>query len=128
LPDTSPSAVKTGSVQVKYADGTERTLPIHGLSELKLFVLMDELGFKHISELTCDEMTVQKIRFMLRAVAEALTFEKTQDVWTLDRIQQAFADVEQIAKAFTLCIEFSNLRRAPADFKPQPKGRSGTYV
>ena len=120
--------MKTGSVQVKYADGTERTLPIHGLSELKLFVLMDELGFKHISELTCDEMTVQKIRFMLRAVAEALTFEKTQDVWTLDRIQQAFADVEQIAKAFTLCIEFSNLRRAPADFKPQPKGRSGTYV
>ena len=120
--------MKTGSVQVKFADGNECTLPIHGLSELKLLVLMDECGIKNLSELTCEEVTIQKMRLMLRIAAEALTFEKMQDVWTLDRIQRTFADVEQIAKAFSLCIELSDLRRAPADFKPPPKGRNRNYV
>jgi len=34
LPDKSLGGVKTGSVQVKFADGIERTLPVHGITQL----------------------------------------------------------------------------------------------
>jgi hypothetical protein len=46
---TSP--VKTGSVQVKFAGGSERTLPIHGITQLQLIRLADELGIKSFEEL-----------------------------------------------------------------------------
>jgi hypothetical protein len=129
LPDTSPNAVKTGSVQVKYADGSERTLPIHGITQLQFLRLLDEVGVKSFDALKAAEPTLEMIRVMTRAVALALTFEKTQDLWNLERIEKSFADMEQICKAFLKCLELSPLPRALKDEgrKGRPVPRQGPY-
>jgi hypothetical protein len=107
-----PSAVKIGSVQVKFADGTERTLPIHGITQLQFIRLLDEVGVKSFDVLKGAEPTLEMIRVMTRGVALALTFEKMQDIWNLERIEKSFADMEQICKAWLKCLELSPLPRA----------------
>jgi len=113
LPDKLPSAVKTGSVQVKFTDGNERTLPIHGITQLQMIRLLDELDIKSFDALKAKEPTLEMIRFMTRAVAEALTFQKTQDIWNLERIEKSLADMEQVCKAFLKCLELSPLPQVP---------------
>jgi hypothetical protein len=105
--------VKTGSVQVKYADGTEHTLPFHGITQLQLLRLADELGFKNFQDLIGPEPNLAKVRLMTRTAAEALTFKKTQDIWTLERIEQSFADLDQVVKVFLACINLPSLPKAP---------------
>lgn len=105
--------MKTGSVQVKYADGSERTLPIHGITQLQLVRLLDEVGVKSFDALTAAEPTLEMIRVMTRTVALALTFEKTRDVWSLERIEKSFADMEQVCNAFLKCLELSSIPKAP---------------
>jgi hypothetical protein len=112
-PDKLLSSVRTGDVQVKFADGTEHTLPIHGITQLQMIRLLDELGIKSFDELKSAEPTLQMVRFMTRAAAHALTFEKTQDIWNLERIKQSFADMEQISKVFLACVSLSALPKAP---------------
>ena len=113
MPNQSPNAVKTGSVQVKYADGSEHTLPIHGITELELVCLADEIGLKDLSELLSSEATMAKIRLMIRAAAAALTFEKIGEIWTSERIGKTFADADQIGKIFLACLTLSSLRQPP---------------
>ena len=103
----SPSSVRTGSVQVKFTDGTEHTLPIHGITQLEIICLADEIGVKDLSEFVGAEVTVAKIRFMLRGAAAALTFEKIGEIWTPERIGKTLADVDQVGKVFLKCLEFS---------------------
>jgi len=105
--------MKTGSVQVKYADGTERTLPVHGITQLELVCLADEIGLKDLSELLTSEVTLAKIRLMIRAAAAALTFEKTKEIWTSERIGKTFADADQIGKIFLACLALSSLPQPP---------------
>ncbi len=112
LPDASPSVVKTGSVQAKFADGNERTLPIHGITQLQLLRLLDEVGVKSFDALKATEPTLEMIRVMTRAAALALTFEKTQDLWNLERIEESFADMEQICNVFMKCLELSTFPQA----------------
>jgi hypothetical protein len=112
LPDERPSAVKTGSIQVKFADGNERTLPIHGITQLQLIRLLDELDIKSFDALKAEEPTLEMIRFMTHAVAKALTFEKTQDIWNLERIEKSFTDMEDVAKVFLKCLALSPLPQA----------------
>jgi hypothetical protein len=100
--------VKTGGVQVKYADGTEHTLPIHGITQLEIICLADEIGVKDLSEFVGSEVTVSKIRFMLRAAAAALTFEKIGEIWTPERIGKTLADVDQVGKVFLACLNLSS--------------------
>ena len=123
MPDQTSSAVKTGSVQVKYADGTEHTLPIHGITQLQLIRLADELGIKSLDELKATEPTLQMIRFMTHAAAQALTFEKIQDVWNLKRLEESFADMEQVCKVFLACV---NLSTFPRGSKPESQTRKQT--
>jgi hypothetical protein len=109
LPDGLPSGVKTGSIQVRFADGSERTLPIHGITQLHLLALLDEVGIKSFDVLKMKEPTLEMIRFITRVAAEALTFEKTQDIWNTERIQKTFEDMEQVSKIALRCYELSPL-------------------
>jgi hypothetical protein len=102
-----------GSVQVKYADGTEHTLPIHGITQLEVVCLADDIGVQNLSELLGSEVTVAKIRFMIRAAAAALTFEKIGEIWTSERIGKTLAGVEQVVKVFLSCISLSALPQGP---------------
>ena len=113
MPDLSPSVVKTGSVQVKFADGSERALPVHGITPLEVIWLVDELGVKNLSELLGSEATVAKIRFLIRAAAHALTFEKIGEIWTPERIGKTFADADQISKVFLACLNLSSFPQPP---------------
>jgi hypothetical protein len=106
------SAAKIGSVQVKFADGSEHTLPLHGITQLQLICLAEELGIKNFDELKAKEPTLAMIRFMTHAAAQALTFEKTQDIWNLERIAKSFADIEQVCKIFLACVSLSTLPQA----------------
>jgi hypothetical protein len=94
--DKLPSGVRTGGVQVKLADGSERTLPIHGITQLQFIRLLDEVGVKSFDALKAAKPTLEMIRVITRAVALALTFEETQDIWNLERIEESFADMEQV--------------------------------
>jgi hypothetical protein len=105
--------LKTGSVQVKFADGSERTLPIHGITQLQFVQVLDEVGVKSFDALKAAEPTLEMIRTMTRVVALALTFEKPQDTWNVERITKSFADMEQICKAFLKCLALSPLPQAP---------------
>jgi secreted Zn-dependent insulinase-like peptidase len=112
--DKLPNAVKIGSVQVKYADGTEHTLPIHGIGLLQFLSLCDELGVKNFDELVGVVPTLQTIRFMTRAAAQALTFDKIQDVWNVERITESLQDLEQICKVWVACVSLSMLPQPPS--------------
>jgi hypothetical protein len=105
--------LKTGSVQVKFADGSERTLPIHGITQLQFVQVLDEVGVKSFDALKSAEPTLEMIRTMTRVVALALTFEKPQDAWSVERITSSFADMEQVCKAFLKCLALSPLPQAP---------------
>jgi len=126
LPDKLSSAVKTGSVTVTFADGAEHTLPIHGITQLQFVRLLDEVGVKSFDALKGTEPTLEMIRVMTRAAALALTFEKIQDVWNLERIEKSFADMEQICKIWLVCISLSNLPHAPSTTSAEKKTRKMT--
>jgi hypothetical protein len=104
-------AIKTGSVQVRFADGSEHTLPVHGLSQVEFLVLIDELGFSDFQELMNSEATLQKIRMVNRVVVRALTFAG-KDVWDLDRVQKSFADVNELVKVFLACMSLTKPQQA----------------
>ena len=112
MPDKLPSAVKIGTVQVKFVDGSERTLAVHGINQLEILGLIEKLGIKDWSELQGPEPTLQKMSFITHAAARALTFEKTRDIWNLERIEKSFTDMEDVAKAFLKCLELSPLPQA----------------
>ncbi len=59
-----PTPGKTGSVRIRLVDGSERTLPIHGLSQLQMFGILDELGVKKWSELT--DSSLQSMRVAMK--------------------------------------------------------------
>ena len=114
-PGKLPSSVRTGGVQVKFVDGSEHTLPIHGITLLQLVRLTDELGIKNFEELKATEPTLQMIHFMTHLAAQALTFEKTQDIWSLERIEKSFEDIDQVCKVFLKCLELSPVPKAKTE-------------
>jgi hypothetical protein len=122
LPNT-----RTGSVRVCFTDGKERTLPIHGLGQLHLFNILDEIGVKDWSELTGNPISLQAIRAMFKVTALALSFPG-QEAWTVGKIQNTFADSEQLVKVFTASMALSNLPQVSHSIKPV-KGREtpGAY-
>ena len=109
--DASPSAVKTGSVQVKFADGSERMLQVHGISPMQFLGFMDELGINDPAQLTnplaTPANTLQALRMVQRVAAEALSFK--DDQWTVKRLQESFVDLDQVMKIFNLCANLSAL-------------------
>lgn len=111
MSDNLSNAVKTGSVQVKYVDGTEHTLPLHGITQLQFLRVLDEIGVKNFEELTGPE-SIQLIRFITRTAALALSFEKNGDNWTVERITQSFADMEQISNIAMKCLTLSTFTQA----------------
>jgi hypothetical protein len=72
--------------------------------------LVDETGIKDWSELT--QSTLATTRFMIKTVAEALSFED-QENWTVDRVERAFSDIVEIAKIFNICVSLSALPKVP---------------
>jgi hypothetical protein len=105
--------IRTGSVQVKYVDGTEHTLAVHSITQLELVRLAGEIGVKDLADLLGTEVTVVKMRFVIQAAAHALTFDKIGEIWTLERIEKSFADMEQINKVFLACLGLSSFPQPP---------------
>jgi len=121
------SVGKTDRVTVRFATGQDTTLPIHGLRQPQTLQIMDELDVKDFSELTGPQLTLQKIRFMTKVSAIALTFPG-QENWSVERINDTFADLQQIAKIFTKALELSDLTGSGAS-KPsiQVQKHGATY-
>jgi hypothetical protein len=117
------SLARTGSVRVRFADGKECTLTVHGIGQLQFLGALDEIGVKSWSELTGTSPSLQSIRLMFNLAAVALSFPG-QESWTVEKIQNSFADAEQAAKVFNKCLELSNFAR-PNGSKSQP--RPGAY-
>jgi len=119
---------KTGSIQVRFADGREHTLAIRGIRQLDIFAVLDQLDVKSYAELTNPESSLQAFRAMIRIVATALSFPNQQEIWTAERIQQTFADPNEIMWAFNKCIELSDLPKAPGGITPTKSvQKSGAY-
>jgi hypothetical protein len=110
---TTPNSIRTGSVSVRYVDGSEHTLPVHGITQLQVMCLADEIGVKDLSELTIPGVTVTMIRYLIRAAAAALTFEKIGEIWTPERIGKTLADSDQVGKVFLACLGLSSLPQPP---------------
>ena len=125
----TPSAVKTGSVQVKFFDGSEHALPVHSMSPLELLWLADEIGMKEppkTVETTVDAEAVLAImRVILRAAASALTFPKIGEIWTAERVAKTLADADQVAKVFDACCKLSTPMHGQ-DPKSPPQTRKQT--
>ena len=110
-----PSDSRVGRVQVKFADGKELTLAIHGIRQLDVFGVFAQQGIKNYRELTDPESSLQAVQAMVGIVAIALSFpnQKGGEFWTAERIYRAFADPNEILKAFNKCMELSDLPKAP---------------
>ena len=122
---------RTGSVQVRFTDGQERALPIHGVRQLDVYAVVDELEIKSFHELTNPEDGLQSFRAMVRIVAAALTFPNQKEIWTAERVLQTFADPNEILRAFNKCIELSDLPKAPGATGITPSKsvkKSGAYA
>jgi hypothetical protein len=119
--------LKTDRVTVRFVDGKEIALPIHGIRQLQVYGILDELGIKSFSELTRsdEESSLASFRTMIRMVAIALTFSK-QKTWTAERIQETFADPNEILKAFNKCMELSDIPKAP-DATIMKSSKHGPY-
>jgi len=121
LPDKLPSAVMTGTVQVRFADGSEHTLPIHGITQLDYLAILDELEIKSFDEfkVKASEPTLQMIRVIQRVAVEALTSQK--DPWSIQRIQESFSDMIEVTKIFMACFNISNLPKGGKVTSSAPK-------
>jgi hypothetical protein len=109
LPDKSLGGVNTGSVQVKFADGSERVVPVHGINQMRFLAILDEFEIKNFDELKGPEPTLPMIRVIQRVAAEALTSQDKKDPWTVERIQESFPDMIEVTKIFMACFNISNL-------------------
>jgi len=99
---------KTTEVQVKFADGSEHTLPIHTITQLQLLQACDDVGIKDFREVTTATPNLQAFRFFVRIAAMALSFQGALEAWTVERIQGTFADMIEVMKVSTACINLSN--------------------
>jgi hypothetical protein len=108
--------LRGGSVKIQFQDGQEHTLPIHGIRPLQVLRVLNELGVKDWSELQTGTRTLESIRFTTKIVAAALSVPG-KEVWTVERIQESFAGLEEIVKAFVKCFELSDFS-LPAFEKP----------
>jgi hypothetical protein len=110
--------MRTASVGIRFIDGREHVLPIHGIRTLDVYAVLDELNVKSFHELINPEDGLQSLRAMVRIVATALTFPNQKEVWNTVRVQQTFADPNEIVTAFNKCLELSDLPKAPGAGKP----------
>jgi hypothetical protein len=118
---TLSEATKTGSVQVKFADGNVRALPIHGISQMRFLAILDEFEIKNFDELKGPEPTLPMIRVIQRVAAEALTSQDKKDPWTVERIQESFSDMIEVTKIFIACFNLSDLPKAGKSTISSPK-------
>jgi len=103
---------------VRCADGKERVIPVHGLRQLDIFSVLDDLGVRSFRELTNPEDQLQAFRVAVRILAAGLSFPDQGDVWDAARVQATFADANEILKAFNRCVELSDLPKPPGTGKP----------
>ena len=120
------SMARTGSVRVRFADGKECTLPVHGVGQLQVLSALDEIGIKDWSELKGATPSLQSIRLMFKIAAAALSFGG-EEAWTVEKIQSSFADVEQVTKVFDACFALSNFVMPNTDKSIQPGQKPGAY-
>jgi hypothetical protein len=104
---------KVESIQVRMADGCERTIPFHTVTMMDFLRLVEEVGAKNWDDLGLrGPATLQGIRLVSKLVAEALTFQQTQDIWTSERVMRSFADFDQVAKIFCAALKRSGIEQA----------------
>jgi hypothetical protein len=89
--------------------------------------ILDEVGVKSFDALKGTEPTLEMIRVITRVAVLALTFEKTQDIWNLERIEKSFADMEQICKVWLACFSLSKLPQAPSTTSAEKNRKMTPY-
>ena len=116
------SGLKTGSVKVKFNDGSERVLPIHGLNAFDFMNVLDQLEIKSFEELQFKPASLAAIRAIEKCVALGLSFPNGEQ-WSVEKIRSNFSGLEQVAEIFTQVVAISNLPQPPASAKPDQKTR-----
>jgi hypothetical protein len=84
---------------------------------LQILALLDALGVKNFNELQTAQPSLTAMRFMLKIAAQALTFERIQEVWSVERLTQSLPDMADVVRIFTECMKLSS-------FQPQPSTAS----
>ncbi len=126
-PASEPNATQIDTVRIKFIDGTEGILPVHGISQLQVLRVLDEVGIKSWRELQTKEPSLEAIRFMQKIAAMALTFKGQAEAWTVERIQNSFADVEQVTKVFVKSVQLAQFTGRPSEPAPNMKKKHGPY-
>jgi len=107
---------KTSSVKVKFNDGSEHVLPIHGLNAFDFMNVLDELGIKSFEELQFKPASLAAIRAIEKCIALGLSFPNGEQ-WSVEKIRSNFSGLEQVAEIFTQVVAISNLPQAKPDQK-----------
>jgi hypothetical protein len=113
---------RTDRITLRFLDGKEHTLTLHGLRPLQdTLAICDEIGVKDWSEFNSvfdgKTASLQPTRFMIHAIAISLSFPG-QEAWTPERVLGTFADKDEVAKAFSKILELSNLPKASVGKQP----------
>jgi hypothetical protein len=126
--------LKSTEIQVEFADGSQHTLPVHVVPDMRLFKYLDESGIKDWSEVSPEavssgkKLSLQAIRFFQKVAADALSFPENNETWTVERIQDSFADLGQVAKIIVTCtnlLKSSKTSDSPKHITLQRRGPYG---
>ena len=93
-------------VTVKFTDGCDHGLVIHEISALQIIQLFDELQMNSFAEMR-NPQSLKMLRFVTKVVALALTFKQSEDLWTVKRVAESFANLGEVMKVFLLCVKIS---------------------
>ena len=78
--------MKRESIQVRFCDGSERTLPLHGISHFQIMGVLDELDIRDFGELEFKPTaSLATMRFTEKVAALALSFPSVGETWTVER-------------------------------------------
>jgi len=107
---------KTGTVQIRFADGSERDVMVHGVTMFQLMDVFDQFGITDFSQLDFNPAnSLRNLRIM-----EAVCLKGLGEGWSVEKIRKEFADINQVAQVFAKIIEISNLS--------QPGAKTATTV
>jgi hypothetical protein len=100
-------APKTGTVDLQFVDGSEHTLPIHGLRALEFVGIYTELGLQSWEEAQAEALahSLKSIRLALKIVSSALTFPDGER-WTEKKLQDTLTELA-LVKACFKAVELS---------------------
>jgi hypothetical protein len=107
------------SITLQFVDGSERTMPIHGLHAFKLAGMCSDFGFKSWAELEAESAkgSLRCLLLAVKVVADALTFPN-QEVWSPEKVRENLTDTS-VARALSTAMQLSlrDVTKAMGSFK-----------